>query len=84
MGAGGERELLRYYERLTRELLGHHWSEVECVATALLEHDLLSGTYFRDVVLRHEAMLKDEDRIDRGRWEAICNPEAEPESPTPF
>jgi hypothetical protein len=49
-----------------------------------LEHDLLSGTYFRDVVLRHEAMLKDEDRIDRGRWEAICNPEAEPESPTPF
>jgi ATP-dependent Zn protease len=76
VGPGGEPEFLRYYERLTRELIERHWHDVERVAAALLKYGILSAEQFRYWT---EGLLKEEDAIDRERWEAICNPEPEAE-----
>jgi hypothetical protein len=49
-GSDGARELLRHMERSTRRLVDQHWAEIERVALALLNHDLLTGLQVKNII----------------------------------
>ena len=74
-GSAGERDFLRYQERLTRKLIERYWTDIAQVARALVERDLLIGAEVSEIIAPTGRLLASEHHAERARWEEAMQDE---------